>query len=49
MRISMSNPASRLNPLAMSAAPKPDFSEFADFADALLKQRRRSGKVVRRA
>ena len=33
----------------MSAEPKPDISEFADFADALFKQRRRSEKVVRLA
>jgi len=31
------------------SAPKPDLSEFADFADALLKQRRRGEQVVRRA
>jgi hypothetical protein len=33
----------------MSAEPKPDFSEFAEFADVLRKQRRRSEKLVRRA
>ena len=33
----------------MSAEPKPDFGAFADFADALRKQRRRSEMVVRRA
>jgi len=33
----------------MSAESKPDISEFADFADALFKQRRRSEKVVRLA
>jgi len=33
----------------MSAEPKPDVSEFAEFADALRKQRVRSEKVVRRA
>jgi len=33
----------------MSAEPKPDISVFADFADALFKQRRRSEKVVRLA
>jgi len=33
----------------MSAEPKPDVSEFADFADTLRKQRRRSEQIVRRA
>jgi len=33
----------------MSAEPKPDFSEFPDFADTLRKQRLRSEQVVRRA
>jgi len=33
----------------MSAEPKPDFSEFADFADTLRKQRLQSEQVVRRA
>ena len=33
----------------MSAEPKPDFSEFADLADTLRKQRLRSEQVVRRA
>ena len=33
----------------MSAEPKPDFSEFADFADTIRKQRLRSEQVVRRA
>ena len=37
------------SPPAMSAEPKPDFSEFAEFADVLRKQRRRSEKLVRRA
>ena len=32
----------------MSAEPKPDFSQFADFADTLRKQRLRSEQVVRR-
>jgi hypothetical protein len=49
MRTSMNSPASPLNPPRMSAEPKPDFSEFADFTDALRKQRRRSEMVVRRA
>ena len=48
MRISRTSPAGRFPP-AMSAEPKPDFREFAEFADVLRKQRRRSEKLVRRA
>ena len=47
MRISTSSPVSRHPP--MSAELKPDVSEFADFADALRKQRLGSEQVVRRA
>jgi PAS domain S-box-containing protein len=49
MRISMNSTAGRSPPPAMSAEPKPDFSEFADFTDALRKQRLRSEQLVRRA
>ena len=49
MRISRTKSGRSLPPPAMSAEPKPDFSEFAEFADVLRKQRRRSEKLVRRA
>jgi hypothetical protein len=49
MRTSTNRPASRLNFRLVSVEPKPDFSAFADFADTLRKQRRRSEQVVRRA
>ena len=49
MRISRTKSGRSLHPPAMSAEPKPDFSEFGEFGDVLRKQWRRSENVVRRA